>query len=131
MGRACMTRPRMHRQLRRLRGRAGWRSRHGHSSHRILEGALPNEVPDLRRARRVGSAIRRGRDGVPCDLLRTRVLHGQAVTCRGRNHPAAERNWNHGSDAWDWLCVTMALAIVAGVLLGIAGVVRWVWEVLT
>jgi hypothetical protein len=43
----------------------------------------------------------------------------------------AERNWNHGSDAWDWLCVTMALAIVAGVLLGIAGVVRWVWEVLT
>jgi hypothetical protein len=43
----------------------------------------------------------------------------------------AERNWNHGSDAWDWLCVTMALAIVAGVLLGIAGVGRWVWEVVT
>jgi hypothetical protein len=43
----------------------------------------------------------------------------------------AERNWYQGSDAWDWLCVTMALAIVAGVLLGIAGVVRWVWEVLT
>jgi hypothetical protein len=43
----------------------------------------------------------------------------------------AERNYAHGSDAWDWLCVTMALAIVAGVLLGIAGVVRWVWEVVT
>jgi hypothetical protein len=116
MGRSIVTRPRMHRAVRRLRGRAGWRCQHG----RAIEPSCL-----------VGMAV-----AVRCDApSELRGTHPQPsprpYRVPSRDLSAAERNWQDGSAAWDWLCVTMALAIVAGVLLGIAGVVRWVWEVLT